>query len=303
MEIGYMNSDHLILVTGATGATGGYAIDHLLAKGAQVRAFVRSDDARAQTLRDRGVEVALGDLVDFHSVRSAMQGVHAAYFVYPIMQPGILNATAFFAEAARESGVQAIVNMSQISARRDAASHAARDHWFSEQVFNWSGIPTTHLRPTFFMEWLLYGFQLPLIAQHGILQVPAGEGRHAPIAAEDQGRLIAAILLEPARHVGKVYPLFGAKEMNHQQIAAAVGEALGREIRYVPESIEGFEQRLSALGLPEHFIQHVSAVYRDYQNGIFAGHDSLIQDITGLPPMTVQQFVQEKRDRFMPGSN
>lgn len=105
-------------------------------------------------------------------------------------------------------------------------------------------------------------------------------------------------MLEPAGHVGKVYPLFGAKEMNHQQIAAAVGEALGREIRYVPESIEGFEQRLSALGLPEHFIQHVSAVYQDYRNGIFAGHDSLIQDITGLPPMTVQQFVQEKRDRF-----
>lgn len=297
-----MSGDNLILVTGATGATGGFAIDHLLTAGARVRAFVRSDDARAQKLRERGVEVALGDLTDFHSVRNAMQGVYAAYFVYPIMQPGILNATAFFAEAAREFGVRAIVNMSQISARRDAASHAARDHWFSEQVFNWSGIPTTHLRPTFFMEWLLYGFQQPLIAQHSVLQVPAGEGRHAPIAAQDQGRLIAAILRQPSEHAGKVYPLFGAQEMNHLQIAAAVSDVLGREIRYVPESIEGFEQRLGALGLPEHFIQHVSAVYQDYQNGIFAGHDSLIQDITGVPPMTVQQFVEEKRERFSPAA-
>jgi NAD(P)H dehydrogenase (quinone) len=45
---------------------------------------------------------------------------------------------------------------SQISARRESMSHAARDYWVSERVFDWSGVAATHLRPTFFAEWLIY---------------------------------------------------------------------------------------------------------------------------------------------------
>jgi NAD(P)H dehydrogenase (quinone) len=60
--------------------------------------------------------------------------------------PGIIGAAAYFAQAAKETGVTAIVNMSQISARRESKSH----HWVSERVFDWSGVATTHLRPTLF---------------------------------------------------------------------------------------------------------------------------------------------------------
>jgi hypothetical protein len=62
----------------------------------------------------------------------ALKGITAAYFVYPIKVPGILEATAFFAQAALEQGVGAIVNMSQITARRIAKSHAAQNHWIAE---------------------------------------------------------------------------------------------------------------------------------------------------------------------------
>jgi len=42
--------------------------------------------------------------------------------------------------------------MSQISAREDSKSYAARDHWITELLFDWSGVPTVHLRPIFFSE-------------------------------------------------------------------------------------------------------------------------------------------------------
>jgi uncharacterized protein YbjT (DUF2867 family) len=84
-----------------------------------------------------------------------MEGVVGAYFVYPLKKEGLIDAAAFTAQAAIEAGVQSLVNMSQKSARREAKSHAARDHWISEQVFDWSGVPTTHIRPTFFAEWLV----------------------------------------------------------------------------------------------------------------------------------------------------
>ncbi len=140
-----------ILITGATGDTGGYAIEQLLHKGHQVGALVHRIDDRSQRLEDKGVAVVAGDYLDLDAMRAAVQGVRRAYFVYPI-RPGIIQATAYFALAAREAGLEAVVNMSQISAREDAKSHAARDHWVAERVFDWSGIAATHLRPTFFAE-------------------------------------------------------------------------------------------------------------------------------------------------------
>ena len=63
-----------------------------------------------------------------------MERVSAADFVYPLI-PGLIDATAYFAQAAREAGLRSIVNMSQISARRESKSHEARDDWISERVF------------------------------------------------------------------------------------------------------------------------------------------------------------------------
>lgn len=290
--------NQLYLITGATGATGGSAIDQLLTEGANVRALVHSEDDRAAALRAKGVEVVVGDLLDNAAVRNALHGVTGAYFVYPVTQAKLVDASAYFAHAAKEKGVRHIVNMSQISARIDAVSEAARAHWYGERVFDWAGVPVTHLRPTFFMEWLTYGFQLPLIVQQNLLKVPAGEGRHAPIAAEDQGRAIANILLNPTAHIGKTYRLLGAAEMNHAELAAALSESIGREIRYEPESFEAFDIRLRSMGMPAHFIQHIVAVYRDYQNGDFAGTNADVETLTGRTPMTVDEYVQRNRHLF-----
>jgi NAD(P)H dehydrogenase (quinone) len=102
--------------------------------------------------------------------------------------------------------------MSQRSARREARSHAARDHFITEQLFDWSGIPSTHIRPTFFAEWLIYN--LPgWRVKEGVLRFPFANGRHAPIAGEDQGRVIAGLLENRRGHEGKVYPLFGPSNL------------------------------------------------------------------------------------------
>src|SRR6201981_1973661 len=196
------------LVSGATGRTGGVAIDELLEMGKHIRAYVRSDDERAAALRQRGVAIAVGDFTDIDHIRAAMEGISSAYFLHPIA-PGIISAAAYFAQAAKEAGVTAIVNMSQISARRESMSHAAQDHWISERVFDWSGVATTHLRPTFFAEWLTYPHFAKEIWARKKIDFPFGNGRHAPIAAGDQGRVIAHILANPVGHGGKIYTLPG----------------------------------------------------------------------------------------------
>ena len=142
-----------ILVTTANGDTGRPMVEYLLERGVTVRAMVRADDTRAQHLRDRGAEVVFGDLLSLRDVRAALDGVQRAYFNFPVGE-GLVEAAVMFAQAAREQGVELIVNMSHIQSRSHARSKATQNHWLAEQTFDWSGIPTTNLRVTFFMEWL-----------------------------------------------------------------------------------------------------------------------------------------------------
>ena len=290
-------SEPLYLITGVTGATGGAAARELRRQGRRVRGLVHKEDARAEVLRASGVETVVGDLLDLDSIRHAMEGVSGAYFVYPIPQEGLIDAAAFTAQAAIEAGVRSLVDMSQISARREAKSHAARDHWVSERVFDWSGIPTTHIRPTFFAEWLLYdrpGWQV----KNGIIRFPLGRGRHAPIAAEDQGRVVAAVLTNPEPHAGKVYPLFGPVVLDHYQIAEKLSAILGRPFHYEPLPIPQFAAEMRRAGQSPRGIQHIASVAQDYQDGIFAGTNDVIERITSKPPMTIEEFVERNRAAF-----
>jgi NAD(P)H dehydrogenase (quinone) len=308
-----------VLVTGATGDTGGATVAELLSRGYRVRALAHRQDERSKRLEDRGVEVVFGDLLDFGAMRTALNGVQRAYFCYPI-RPGIVQATAQFAQAAKEAAVDGIVNMSQISAREDAKSHAATDHWLAERVFDWSGVTVAHIRPTYFAEWLLY---LAPMIRAGLLHVPFGTGRHAPIVAEDQARVIVSILEDPATHRGKIYPLYGPVEFTYREIAQVLGRALGKDVQYKQVSFETMLQMMAsgAATLPaghsaralygefertqeprseESFlIQHLREVAIDHQNGIFAGTNDLVEKIGGRPPMTLEEFITKHRTAFV----
>ncbi|MFJ9785976.1 NmrA family NAD(P)-binding protein [Amycolatopsis sp. NPDC101161] len=283
------------LVTAAAGKTGSATIDHLLARGHRVRAMVRRDDERSRALAAAGAEVVHGDLLDLNAVTAALDGVTGAYFCYPIRE-GLLDATVNFAQAATETGVRSIVGMSQISARREARSNAARQHWLAERVLDRTGLLATHLRPTFFAEWLTTWWELR--DGEGLLRLPFGDGRHAPIAAVDQGRVIAAVLADPEPHAGAAYTLHGPVELNHHEIAETMARTLGIPVRYEPITVEEFTASMTARGLPAHLIQHLGNVAIDYRNGVFADTNDVVEQVGGQTPLSVEQFVLANKESF-----
>ncbi|MCX4409436.1 NAD(P)H-binding protein [Streptomyces sp. NPDC059837] len=287
--------DRLFLITGATGTTGKETAHLLLARGHRVRALVHREDDRSRALAAAGAEIVVGDLLDFHDVSAAVRGVSGAYFCYPI-GPGLVDATVIFAQAASEAGVRSVVNMSQISARREAVSNAARQHWLCERLLDRTSLLTTHLRPTFFAEWLIWWWGLE--DDKGVLRLPLGEGRHAPVAGIDQAYVIAAVLENPEPHDRQAYPLYGPVEMDHHGIAEAISKALGIPVTYEPTSVDEFAAGLASLGKSDHLIQHLSNVAIDYRNGIFQGTNNLIEVIGNRTPLSVEAFVDEQRETF-----
>jgi NAD(P)H dehydrogenase (quinone) len=228
-------------------------------------------------------------------VSSAMRGVSGAYFCYPIAG-GLLEAAVAFAQAASEAGVRSVVAMSQVSARREAGSDAARQHWLAERLLDRTAMLTAHLRPTFFAEWISWSWGRQ--GDGGVLRLPFADGRHAPVAATDQAYVIAAILENPEPHDRQAYPLYGPVEMDHYEIAEAVSRALGIPVTYEPVSIDEFADGLASQGRSPHLIQHLRNVAADYQNGLFRGTNNLIEVIGDRTPMTVEEFVTDRKHAF-----
>src|SRR6266571_8400661 len=204
--------DTPILVTGAAGAVGGIGrnlTEFLLARGHNVRALVRREDERAEALRRLGAEVVEGDLRDLASMHRAIEGCGRIYFGMSV-SAAYLEATVNTAAVARHHGVEAFVNMSQMTVSQmsitestDSPQHKL--HWLAEQALSWSGLPVVTVRPTVFLEGFFLRFSAQSVKDANQIRLPFGDGKTSPIAADDVARAVAAILSAPEAHIGKTY--------------------------------------------------------------------------------------------------
>ena len=131
-----MADNESILVTGAAGqlgAVGRTVTGLLLENGLPVRAMVRREDDRAAALRAAGAEVVVGDLLEPADVYRVVSGCRRVYFGMSV-SPGYLTASVTMPAVAREVGVDALVNMSQMSIQNTNPSPQQRQHWLREQA-------------------------------------------------------------------------------------------------------------------------------------------------------------------------
>ena len=292
------NQDTLILVTGAAGKTGSAAVSQMLGRGFPVRALVRRHDDRASSLEALGAEIFVGDLDDLGSVRQAMEGVKRVYFVYPPQSQLLVEATSIMAVAARDEGVEAFVNMSQISAREGARSPLSRQHWLSERILDWADIGAVHLRPTFFAENLIM-FGAATIAGEGKLYLPFGSEQHAPVAAKDIARVASGILADPASHAGARYVVTGPKNLTMDEITKVLSKELDRKVEHVDLPVETWGQILAGVdGMTDSLAKHLQAVALDYQDGIFRGETDIVERVGSQPPQSLDAFIREHRSVF-----
>jgi dihydroflavonol-4-reductase len=125
-----------VLVTGATGFTGGHLARRLSVTGDTVRVLVRQP-AQASSLRDAGLEIAGGDLTDPASLRRACEGVEVVYNIAALYRTAGLPDSAYRAvnaegvaavvRAAADAGVKRIVHCSTVGVHGDVEHAPANE--------------------------------------------------------------------------------------------------------------------------------------------------------------------------------
>ncbi|MFE1312052.1 NmrA/HSCARG family protein [Streptomyces sp. NPDC058755] len=237
--------DEPVLVLAATGGQGRAVTDALLARGTRIRALVR-DPARsaARQLADQGVDVVAGSLSDAGSLAAAMRGVSGVFaFTTPFeagVEAEVEQGRAIVDAAARER-VAHLVFSSVAGADQDSGVPHFESKARIEAELAAGDVPYTILGPTYFFDNALGGAERIL---DGVLDLPLPPDRPLQqLARPDLGAFAAEVLLSPARYVGQRIEL-ASDAPTPTQMAAALGAALGREVRheYVP---------LAAIGNPD----------------------------------------------------
>ena len=294
-----------ILVTGAAGRVGGVGrtvTEMLLNQGNAVRAMVRNDDERAQALRDKGADVVVGDLLDLDSMHRVIAGCRTMYFGMSVSDT-YLAATVNAAAVAKHHGVKAFINMSQMtlaqmSITETTASPQHKLHWLAEQTLNWSGLPVVHVRPTVLLEGFFQIFTSDSVRESDQIRLPFGEGKTSPVAVEDVARVLAALLVDPQRHIGKVYHLTGPQSESMRFFAKEYSAALGRTITYQDIPVEPWRDMLLERGLPVHLVRHLTTMADLHRAGRYDRMSDDVLTLTGRDPLSVRDFVRRNARRF-----
>ena len=297
----------MYLITSAAWASGrvsDFVVELLRDNGEQVRVMVRRDDAHAKRFRELGAEVVVADLTSPVEVVDAMRDVTRMFF-NTYISFDYLQETATVCAAAREQGdLEVIVNMSQMTVSQmtltsSEESRAQRLYWLAEQVMNWSGVPVVHVRPTVLLDNPLFTvLARRSVRERDVLALPFGAGRTSPIAAEDVARVVVALLRNPPQ-AGQVYGLTGPQVLDLKGLAEQYSRALGRPISAEDIPYDDWvHQYVRNSGLADLVQQHLATVARLHRENRYDRSTHDVEQVTGQPPQTVEQYVASHPDLF-----
>jgi uncharacterized protein YbjT (DUF2867 family) len=272
-----------ILVTGATGKTGGAVAAQLLAAGWPVRAMVRGEDGRSEALRNAGAEIVIADMYDPEQLLAAMRGTQRAYYLTPF-QPYMIQSAAAFAIAAREAKLEAVVGLSQWLASPSHPSLLTRQSWLADKLFDMvPGAVHVTINPGYFADNYLR--LIDFAAQLGILPNLTGKSRNAPPSNEDIARVAVAALIDPGKHAGKSYRPTGPKLLSSGDIARILSRVLERKVRSVPMPFWLFTKAARLQGVSAYDILSLRYYAEDHRQGAFdfGAPTNDVLDLTGQP--------------------
>jgi NAD(P)H dehydrogenase (quinone) len=272
-----------IVVTGATGKTGSVVVSELLKAGYLVRAIVHREDGRSARLKSQGADIAVADMSDVERVANALKDVQRAYYCPPY-DPYMIQGAVAFAVAAKESRLEQIVGLSQWLASPSHPSLATRQSWLVDRLFSMTpGVAHTIINPGFFAD--AYLVTIGLAAHLGVFPWMYGNSRNAPPSNEDIARVAVGALMNPARHAGQSYRPTGPELLGADDMAQAIGRAVGRSVRVVPTPTWLFMKAARMAGMSIDLMSNVRYYIDDHKRGAFElGAPTIdVLDVTGRP--------------------
>ncbi|MFC4310083.1 NAD(P)H-binding protein [Steroidobacter flavus] len=289
----------MFLVTDVTGHVGRAVLAELANQPVAVRALLQ--EPVDLPIKAPNIEAVRPDPDDPSSLQRAFEGVEAA-FLASGYSPHIAEAHLKMATAAKAVGVKRFVQLSGVGANPQMCC-ARMLRWLGQAESGVAACPdvaVTRLRPAYMLQ-LLFEFA-PTIAQQGLIAGPFRSNAWSWVDARDVAAVAVAALKDPS-HAGRIYTVTGSESLSFPQIADRLSHILGKPVRYHDITANEARGWLQGKGLSPVMIE-AKLEYWDAcaSNMLNVPPNTVVQDVTGHPPRTLEAFVRDYKARFLSAS-
>ena len=265
-----MTHDKPILVLGGTGKTGRRIVERLTARGIPTRVGARSGELPF-------------DWDDRDTWAPVLQGVGSVYVAHYLDAiPGTEEVIGSFAELAVANGIPRLVHL---SGRGEVSAELA------EEAVRETGAEVTTLRSTWFSQNFSESYFLDGVLA-GEVALPAGNTPEPFVDADDIADVAVAALTEDG-HVGETYELTGPRLLTFADAVAEIAQATGREIGYMPVSIEDFADGLKKQAVPDEWIELLIYLFQEVLDGRNAHLADGVQRALGREPKDFAHYARD----------
>ena len=284
-------TERMVLVIGATGNTGSGVVSGLLERGNKVRALVR-DAAKGEGLKQQGAEVAVADLDNPASLTADIfDGVTDVYFC-TWNGPTALDHWKHFHAALKSAGASPrVVRLSAFGAPESRIIQQLQE---AEQDLKDSGLTWTILRPTFFMQNTM--MTAPTVKEQGAIYFDWGEGKAGMTDVRDIVDSALGVLTDDdGRFDGQSYVLTGPEAIGFADVASYIGEAIGKDVQYVPVPHDAAKEAMLGMGFPEWIVDGFVELAIGFENNFANTTTDGVEKLAGHAPRSFKQFALDFR--------
>lgn len=273
-----------ILVFAANGNVGQPLVAALLAKGEQVKAASRTGTAVG------GAQGVALDIDDPSTLARAFEGVDRVFLLAPTGSLDITGRLLPVIEAAAARKAK-VVLMTALGVDADEAIPYRQ----VELALERSGTPFVIVRPNWFAD-NFHTFWKPGI-DHGVIAVPAGDGKTSFIDTRDIAESAAAALTTD-RFDGRAFNLTGPEALSYGEAAAVLSRVTGKAIAYTPVDDDGFVGILTGAGVPEPYARFLATLFHPVREGWTARVTGDVETLTGHAPRSLATYAQDNAARL-----
>jgi uncharacterized protein YbjT (DUF2867 family) len=265
----------ITLVLGGTGKTGRRVAERLKARGMPTRVGSRSGEPPF-------------DWEDAATWAPALQNVESVYVSYypDLAIPGAPAAVRAFAELAVQNGVRRLV---LLSGRGEEEAQSAEQAL--REVGEEAGVEWTIVRCAWFMQNFDENYLLePILA--GEVSLPSANVPEPFVDADDIADVAVAALTEDG-HAGQIYELTGPRLLTMEEAVGEISRATGREIRFVPVSLEEYEAVLAEADVPPEFLSFLTYLFGEVLDGRNASLTDGVRRAVGREPKDFADYARD----------
>lgn len=279
-----------ILVTGATGNFGGYALKVLqdLVPEDNLYGLARTEEKSAK-LKEAGIKVRIGDYTDSASLQKAFEGIDRLLFVSSTTDGDRQAQHRDVVEAAKAAGVGYIAYTS-FGKATESTSPLAADHRFTEQLIEESGIAHTFLRNNWYLEneaaFLAAG------AKGGKFIYAGGNGQ-AGWALRREYAEVAARAVSGKFDFPKILELGGSLR-TYEDLSAALRGATGKDLEVISASEATAAKNLvENAGVPQNVAELLVSFQQIVKSGALAVQPDDFEKYLGKPLTPMVDAIKE----------